>query len=96
MLILQFPVHKWFIKTKFQLKYERKKIFYGINTILITFLLFTVSNGVLQLPATIRLIKIKKKFKVIYMALVTFLRAYLPDGSQAQGRLSGDRQGWGY
>ena len=76
LIFLCVSVPHWFIKTKLQLKYKRKKIFYGINTILITFLLFRVSNGVLQLLATIRLIKIKKKFKVIYMALVTFLRAY--------------------
>jgi len=57
---------------------------------LITFLLFTISNGVLQSLATIKLIKIKKKFKFIYMAPVTFLRAY----ARAVGVISGIGKFW--
>ncbi len=41
------------------------------------FLLLVVSNGLIQLPSAIKLIKIKKKFNLLYAAFVTFLRTYV-------------------
>lgn len=45
---------------------------YGV----ILFMTLMATNGLMQLPSAIKAVKIKKNFKLLYMALVTFIRSY--------------------
>ncbi len=56
----------------------------------IGFVTLTVANGLLQLPKTIMLIKIKKNFKFLYLPLITFLRSY----ARAFGAIKGILKFW--